>query len=74
MGYNLLKNGIYWGYNPFINHLLTSWDIQVVGLPFLPQSWKGKMGPSNSIYLSNTAIFHFHEYGRKGTNWGFPNT
>ena len=21
--------GVYWGYNPFTNHLLTSWDIQV---------------------------------------------
>ena len=28
MAYNLLINGIYWGYNPFTNHLLTSWDIQ----------------------------------------------
>ena len=25
------------------------------------------MGPSNNRDLSNTAIFHFHEYGRKGT-------
>ena len=32
MGYNLLINGVYWGYNPFTNHLLTSWDMQV-GLP-----------------------------------------
>ena len=31
-GYNLLKNGVYWGYNPFTSHLLTSWDIQVDGL------------------------------------------
>ena len=23
------------------------------------------MGPPNSSYLSNTAIFHFHDYGRK---------
>ena len=23
-------NGVYWGYNPFTNHLLTSWDIQVL--------------------------------------------
>ena len=23
------------------------------------------MGPSNSIYLLNTTIFHFHDYGRK---------
>ena len=29
MGYNLPINGIYWGYNPLTNHLLTSWDIQV---------------------------------------------
>ena len=21
--------GVYWGYNPLTNHLLTSWDIQV---------------------------------------------
>ena len=30
MGYNLLINGVYWGYNPLTNHLLTSWDIQVL--------------------------------------------
>ena len=29
LGYNLLMYGVYWGYNPFANHLLTSWDIQV---------------------------------------------
>ena len=29
MGYNLPINGIYWGYIPLTNHLLTSWDIQV---------------------------------------------
>ena len=29
--------------------------------------WKSKMGPCNSSYLSNIAIFHFHDYGRKGT-------
>ncbi len=33
MGYNLLINGLYWGYNPFTNQLLTSWDIQA-GPPF----------------------------------------
>ena len=27
--FHLLINGVYWGYNPFSNHLLTSWDIQV---------------------------------------------
>ena len=27
---NLLINGVYWGYNPLTNHLLSSWDIQVL--------------------------------------------
>ena len=25
-----LINVVYWGFNPLTNHLLTSWDIQVV--------------------------------------------
>ena len=29
MGYNLLLNGVYWGYNPLTNHLLTAWDIEI---------------------------------------------
>ena len=29
MACNLLIHGVYWGYNPFTNLLLTSWDIQV---------------------------------------------
>ena len=32
MGYNLLLNGAHWGYNPLTNLLLTSWDIQELGL------------------------------------------
>ena len=35
MGYNLLTNGVYWGYNPLTNHLLTSWDIQVDDTPVI---------------------------------------
>ena len=27
--FHLLINGVYWGYNPLINPLLTSWDILV---------------------------------------------
>ena len=27
--FHLLIHGRYWGYNPFTNHLLTSWNIQV---------------------------------------------
>ena len=29
MAYNPRINGVYWGYNPLTNHLLTSWDILV---------------------------------------------
>ena len=36
-------------------------------LHFLPWSWKSTMGPCNSSFLSNIAIFHFHDYGKKGT-------
>ena len=32
---NLLINGVYWGYNPLTNLLLTSWDIQVAPPFFL---------------------------------------
>ena len=30
MGYDILTNGVYWGYNPLANLFLTSWDIQVL--------------------------------------------
>ena len=30
------------------------------------------MGPSRSSYLSNTAFFHFHDYGKKRTNFDTP--
>ena len=61
MGYNLPINGVYWGYNPFIKHILTSWDIQVApnrslffkgyfyGAP--PSTWR--MGP-----LDVTGLLH----------------
>ena len=42
MGYNLLINGISWGYNPLSNLLVTSWDIQVVRLH--PKSPNSKWG------------------------------
>ncbi len=31
MGYNLVINGVYWGYNPLTSLVLTSWDILVKG-------------------------------------------
>ena len=43
MGYNLLINGVYWGYNPLTKLLLTSWDIQV-------GSWE-KVGLMNRLVL-----------------------
>ena len=50
MAYNLLLNGIYWGYNPFTNHFLTSWDIQVrfLLLVGLRPAWNPKL-PSEAI-------------------------
>ena len=35
------------------------------GVPLLPYSWKWKIGPFNNSYVSNVAIFHFHDCGRK---------
>ena len=34
---------------------------ECISVPFLPESWKWKMGSFNSRYLSNTTIFHFHQ-------------
>ena len=60
MGYNLLINGVYWGYNPFTNHLLTSWDIQV----FILSSYLwNSHGTGRYIYrpqtLNGTGIFTY---------------
>ena len=35
--FHLLIKGVYWGYNPLTNHLLTSWDIQVVDPYLMPE-------------------------------------
>ena len=39
ISYNLLTNGVNWGFNPVTSHLLTSWDIQVVGFWWFPPEW-----------------------------------
>ena len=44
MGYNLLKNGVYWGYNPLTNLFLTSWDILVVVTPGHTSNYWGFIG------------------------------
>ena len=40
MGYNLLINGVYRGYNLLTNHLLTSWDIQARDEDFSATHWQ----------------------------------
>ena len=45
MGYNLLINGVYWGYNPFTN--LTHWDIQVEA-----EGHGGEISPINGFWTS----------------------
>ena len=57
MGYNLLINGIYWGYNPLTNLLLTSWDIQV-----------GERPPD--FVEPNSEAFRIH--GGEGWRCGWP--
>ena len=65
MGYNLLINGIYWGYNPFTNHLLTSWDIQARQTPHLFDSRKL---PEKSVpYLKmRMKVLHLNRKGPPG--------
>ena len=44
---------------------------KVLEIPFLPKSWKWKMGPSNTSFLSFRVVFHFHDYGRESISfWG----
>ena len=56
MGYNLRINGMFWGYNPLTNLLLTLWDIQIP----LPQT--------NSLHLRiddwNTGFISYVMFGR----------
>ena len=65
MGYNPLINGIYWGYNPFTNYLLTSWHIQVK----LAASWHLKMELGIRIFSGELLVFflggegNFHRPG-----------
>ena len=61
MAYNLRINGIYWGYNPFAKHLLTSWDIQVVHGWWIRDDLKPETRNINnntpSSQFRNTAVF-----------------
>ena len=66
MGYNLLINGVYWGYNPFANHLLTSWDIQVGAV----SKWDA-LGFRNASIRMTSLRFRRRENGGLGLTVGF---
>ena len=55
MGYNLPINGVYWGYNPFTNHLLTSWDIQA--------------SPKEPFFLVSVAHLYFRAFRNQGATF-----
>ncbi len=56
--YNLLINGVYWGYSPLTNLLLTSWDIQVHPLK-LTASLPLKIGKLPKRKRESTPTIHF---------------
>ena len=70
MGYNLLITGVYWGYNPLTNHLLSSWDIQVYLQGGPKHQWKLEFfTPISEVFYSNFPILHipqiFYKVGPK---------
>ena len=67
MGDNLLTNGVYWGYNPLTNHLLTSWDIPSILKVWLFScffSWanifRGEPSPRNFITCIHRCMICFY--------------
>ena len=54
MGYNLLVNGGYWGYNLLTNLLLTSWDIQVIGMSDYSQGIEWWLCTPPNIHIHTT--------------------
>ena len=50
--FHLLINGVYWGYKPITNHLLSSWDIQVRGNTYI--SYMGP--PSRPVPLLGVGL------------------
>ena len=65
--FHLLINGVYWGYNPPSNHILTSWDIQV---PLIgPSPYK----PPPVIFLSASPERRPPRRSHTWRSLGFPN-
>ena len=59
VGYNLFVDGVYWGYNPLTNHLLTFWDIQVPGVQL-----------SSPLFFQTSGFFRTSF--RRGGHGSFP--
>ena len=57
MGCNLLINGVYWGYYPLTNHLLTSWDIQVGENILLMVQKSGKL--THQLTVEVGSLFYY---------------
>ena len=74
MVYNLLINGVYWGYNPVKNHLLSSWDIQVtITFPKPPKD--GKMVAASEMTgtrLFNVSAEQLQVLGRRWVAYKMP--
>ena len=60
MAYNLLINGVYWGYNPLTNPLLTSWDIQVYSPTYSGQNSLQNPLTSQPRRVVEGQIYGFH--------------
>ena len=64
MGYNLLINGVYWGYNPLTNLLLTSCNIPVAGW----RVWKG----ADLERFGTLGIDQIPNLNTGATIWSYP--
>ena len=61
MAFNLLINGIYWGYKPLTNLFLTSWDIKVLPgkrttVTRIYSGWKTRFSIRNGSFLGSTFV------------------
>ena len=59
MAYNLPINGVYWGYNPLTNLLLSSWDIQVAVCYPATFPWKQTKTHSLEVSKKRLPLFEF---------------
>ena len=62
MGYNLLINGVYWGYNPLTNHLVTSWDIQAYETSFTMRGATGVIHQRHQVLRLPRKMTLMHDW------------